>query len=367
MPHGGGATDSRSNIMTYPFPVDPENLFEERTAQFVNLGLPSDEVARLRAAITNMWADAPGGWTWEWSRLAERYAAAGEHYLASLAYGGARFPCLADPAKAAAMDRQVEQYTLAAQGFPVGFERRTVTVRYREAIVEVRVHVLSPADAGADTPVLIASGGIDTWKMDLHPMWEALALGAKVRIVAFEHAGVGELTHIPMAADTQAIIGGLLHFARTLTTGKVGHFGLSFGGYFSAQTGLRGDADAAVVLGGPVTSATFGPEHAKNLLYGMADIFGNAVGFTTRPDMGALITAFESFALDELLTTQDNCPMLVINGDADVHVPIADTTVFNGRQNTQVELIPGGSHCALNKLDQIMPIMINWIANALHP
>ncbi|SED26287.1 esterase FrsA [Streptomyces melanosporofaciens] len=353
--------------MTYPFPVDPENLFEERTAQFVNLGLPSDEVARLRAAITNMWADAPGGWTWEWSRLAERYAAAGEHYLASLAYGGARFPCLADPAKAAAMDRQVEQYTLAAQGFPVGFERRTVTVRYREAIVEVRVHVLSPADAGADTPVLIASGGIDTWKMDLHPMWEALALGAKVRIVAFEHAGVGELTHIPMAADTQAIIGGLLHFARTLTTGKVGHFGLSFGGYFSAQTGLRGDADAAVVLGGPVTSATFGPEHAKNLLYGMADIFGNAVGFTTRPDMGALITAFESFALDELLTTQDNCPMLVINGDADVHVPIADTTVFNGRQNTQVELIPGGSHCALNKLDQIMPIMINWIANALHP
>jgi esterase FrsA len=209
-----------------------------------------------------------------------------EHYLASLAYGGARFPCLADPAKEAAMDHQVEQYTLAAPGFPVGFERHIVTARHHEAVVEVPVHVLSPADAGADTPVLIASGGIDTWKMDLHPMWEALALGAKVRIVAFEHAGVGELTHIPMAPDTQEIICGLLDFARTLTTGKVGHFGLSFGGYFSAQTGLRGDADAAVVLGGPVTSATFGPEHAKNLLFGMADIVGNAVGFTAKPGHG---------------------------------------------------------------------------------
>ncbi|WP_328522731.1 alpha/beta fold hydrolase [Kribbella sp. NBC_00359] len=351
--------------MAYQFPINPDNLFEERTAQFVNLGLPAVEVARLRGAITDMWADAPGGWTWEWSRLAERYAASGEHYRASLAYGGARFPCLADPAKAAAMACQVEQYTLAAPGFPVGFERRVVTARYHGAIVEVPVHVLSPADAGADTPVLIASGGIDTWKMDLHPMWEALALGAKVRVVAFEHAGVGELSHISLAPDTQEIIGGLLDFARTLTTGKVGHFGLSFGGYFSAQTGLLADADAAVVLGGPVTSATFGPEHAKNLLFGMADIFGNAAGFTTKPDQDTLIAATGPFALDELLATQDNCPMLVINGDADVHVPTADTTVFSNRPNTQVELVPGGTHCALNKLDQIMPVMITWIAHAL--
>lgn len=351
--------------MTYQFPVDPSDLFEERAAQFVNLGLPADEVAHLRAAITDMWADAPGGWTWEWSRLAQRYAARGEHYRASLAYGGARFPCLADPARAAAMAHQVEQYTLAAPRFPVSFERRIVTARYHEAVIEVPVHVLSPFGAGADTPVLIASGGIDTWKMDLHPMWEALALGAKVRVVAFEHAGVGELTHIPMAPDTQEIIDGLLDFARTLTTGKVGHFGLSFGGYFSAQTGLRGDADAAVVLGGPLTSATFGPDHVKNLLYGMADILGNAVGFTTRPEMDALIAAAGHFALDDLLAATDNCPMLVINGDADVHVPVADTTVFRGRSNTQVELIPGGSHCALNKLDQIMPVMITWIADAL--
>ncbi|MBL1116466.1 hypothetical protein JK364_29345 [Streptomyces sp. 110] len=114
-----------------------------------------------------------------------------------------------------------------------------------------------------------------------------------------------------------------------------------------------------------MTSPTFGPEHAKSLLFGMADIFGNAAGFTTKPDPDVLIPAFESFALDELLTTQDNCPMVVINGDADVHVPIADTTVFNGRPNTQVELIPGGSHCALNKLDQIMPVMTTWIADAL--
>jgi alpha-beta hydrolase superfamily lysophospholipase len=116
---------------------------------------------------------------------------------------------------------------LLAPRFRVSFQRRIVTARYRGAVVETPMHVLSPADAGADTPVMIASGGLDTWKMDLHR--------------------------------------------------------------------------------------------------------------------------------DELLATQDNCPMLVINGDADVHVQIADTKVFNGRPNTQAEVIPGGSHCAVNKLDQIKP------------
>jgi esterase FrsA len=352
--------------MSYQFPVDPGSLLDERTAQFVNLGIPAADVAQLRGVVLDMWADAPGGWTWEWSRLAQRYAAAGDHYRASLAYGGARFPCLADPSKATALDRQVEQYTLAAPGFPVSFERRIVTARYRDGIVEVPVHVLSPPGAGAGTPVLIASGGIDTWKMDLHPMWVALALGARLRVVAFEHAGVGELTRIPMAPDTQQIIGGLLAFARAITTGKVGHIGLSFGGHFAARTGLLGDADAAIVVGGPVTSASFGPEHAKSLLYGMDNIFGNAVGFSAKPQPDALVAASQPFALDDLLATQRNSPMLVINGDADVHVPAADTRIFAGRPHTQTALIPGGTHCAMNKLDQLLPILTTWLSASLH-
>jgi esterase FrsA len=352
--------------MSYTFPIDPQDLFSERTAQFVNLGLPREEIHRLTGVVVDMWADGPGGWTYEWSRLAARYVEAGEAQLASLAYGGARFPCLADHAKAVALQHQVEQYTLAAESFPVEFERRWVTTRLRGEIVEVPVHVLSEPGASDDTPVLIASGGIDTWKMDLHPMWLALVLGAGVRVVAFDHPGVGELTHIPMSPGTAEIVDGLISFARTLTRGKVGHFGLSFGGYFAARSGLRQLVDAAVVLGGPVSSASFGAENARKLLFGMNHIFGNAVGFSAIPTIEQIIEVSESFAMDDLLTKGTNSPTLVINGDADVHVPVADVTIFEGRPTTHVHLIPGGTHCAMNKLDQLLPILTTWLSASLH-
>ena len=351
--------------MSYEFPADPDSWMVERKGQFVSMGVPAADVDTLRGAITDMWADAPGGWCYEWSKLAESYRDAGDAFKASLAYGCARFPCLADPLKARALELQTEQYQLAAAGFPVAFERRIVSVPYDDSTVDVPVHILSPHQAAGDTPVLIASGGIDSWKMDLHSMWLALAVGAGVRIVAFDHAGVGDLTGVPMRPDTSQIIDGLIGFARTLTSGKVGHFGASFGGYFSALSGLRGKVDGAIVMGGPVTSASFGPGNAQNLMLGMDDIFGNAIGFTAKPAKDTLTAAFAPFAADELLTTQTNSPMLVINGDNDPYVPTADTTIFTGRPDTTTKLIPGATHCAFDKLDQVLPIMTDWTARTL--
>jgi esterase FrsA len=53
--------------------------------------------------------------------------------LAAQAYGWAKLPSLADAPKRTALARQVEQYVLATPGFPVEFERRTLTVPYRAA------------------------------------------------------------------------------------------------------------------------------------------------------------------------------------------------------------------------------------------
>ena len=85
----------------------------------------------MRAAITDMWADAPGGWVFEWSRLGARYAEEGNEALATLAYGWARFPVLADDAKREALRHQVEHYLLAAEDFPVDFERRFLELPYQ--------------------------------------------------------------------------------------------------------------------------------------------------------------------------------------------------------------------------------------------
>ena len=81
--------------MSFQWPVDTKDLFDERNPQMVNTGLPAQDVDAVHSAITEMWLDTPGGWVYEWTALAARYAAQGRHQLASLAYGWAKFPTLA--------------------------------------------------------------------------------------------------------------------------------------------------------------------------------------------------------------------------------------------------------------------------------
>ena len=206
-----------------------------------------------------MWADAPGGWVYEWSTLAEEYADRGDHYLASLTYGCAKFPCLTDQARVRALQHQLEQFELAAKDFPVAFERRIITVPYRDGTVEVPVHLYSADGDYTARPVLIASGGVDTWKMDIHPWWVGFTAGAGVTTLAFDHPGTGE-TSIPLDNHADDVIRGIADYARSLGDGRVAHFGASFGGNFAAMSGLAGIVDAAVDLGGPVMES-FEPEH----------------------------------------------------------------------------------------------------------
>jgi esterase FrsA len=351
--------------MGYIFPVDVKDLWSERARQFVALGTAEEDIDRLTQTITDMWADAPGGWSYEWSKLAERYARSDQPYRAMLAYGGARFPCLADQARVTAHRHQFEQYIEASKDFPVTFERRVVSARHQGGVVEVPVHILSETDATEDTPVLVVTGGVDTYKMDLHQMLVTYVLGAHVRVVAADIPGTGELTDIPTSRPSTEILDQVVAFARTLTTGKTGQLGVSFGGYFSAHAGLAEVVDAAVVVGGPVSN-TFTVANIDALLYGMRDILGNAYGFTEVPTNQQLVEITGRFMLDDLLAKDSNCPMLVINGDRDVHVPITDAQIFEGRPNTDVILIGGGTHCALNRLDLLQPIVTQWLTSHLH-
>ncbi|MFD8320416.1 alpha/beta hydrolase [Kitasatospora purpeofusca] len=348
--------------MSFTWPVDPQDLFVERYPQ-MTLGLPVEEVDAVRAAVTEMWPDRPGGWAYEWSALAARHAAAGRHRLAAQAYGWAKFPSLADDTKRTALARQVDQYVLAAPDFPVEFERRTLTVPYRGGEARVPVHLMAAPGLPADAPVVLASGGVDSWKTDLHGMWEQLALTLPARLLLFDLAGTGETAHLPMTPDGGAeVIAGLVAFARTIGNGKVGHFGISMGGYYSARTGLTGAVDASVVLGGPV-ERSFAP--GRGFAFGMDGIVGNALGFDALPGTAEREAAFAAFDLRALLDLDANGPMLVVNGTEDVHVPVEDTLVFEGRRETAVVLIPDTGHCAISRFGEAMAVITPWLADTL--
>jgi esterase FrsA len=75
--------------MSYIYPIEPADMFEDRMAQILSFGIPEDDVKALKADISDMWADAPGGWVYEWSKVADRYATNGRAYLSAMAYGWA--------------------------------------------------------------------------------------------------------------------------------------------------------------------------------------------------------------------------------------------------------------------------------------
>ncbi|MFD7288897.1 alpha/beta fold hydrolase [Streptomyces sp. NPDC059863] len=347
--------------MSYQWPLDAKDLFGERYPQMVGTGLPVPDVDAVRAAVTDMWADEPGGWVHEWSALAARYAEAGSHGLAALAYGWARFPTLADEAKRAALAHQSEQYLLAAPGFAVAFRRDVLELPYRGGVTRVPVHVLTPPAIAEKGPVLLVSGGVDSWKMDLHGLLVSLCSHTGLPTVAFDIPGTGD-SQVPMSPDGAEIIRGLIGHARTLGNGIVVHVGISMGGHYSARSGLAGGADAAVVLGGPVEAAF---THGRLARFGMDGIVGNALGFDRQPSHDDLFAALTAFSLRPLLDQDGQAPMLVVNGADDVHVPQDDTLVFEGRRATEVHLLPGTGHCAVTKLPEVLGIITEWLPRTL--
>jgi esterase FrsA len=350
-------------IDMYTYDIDAQAMFEDRTEQFAKFGIPHEDIERVRAAVTEMWTDAPGGWVFEWSRLAQRYAEQGDHRMASLVYGCAKFPCLADEARERALHRQLEQFHLAATDFPVHFERRTITVPYRGGSVQVPVHLYSADGDRPTRPVLLLSGGVDTWKMDVHPWCVAFAMGAGVDVLAFDHPGTGE-TPVPLDHHADEVIRGIVDYARGIGDGWVAQFGASFGGNFAAMSGLAGIVDAAVDLGGPVADS-FQPEHLAKLPFGMHDILGNAMGWDHSPSLAELSAGLEQLARRDLLERDVNSPMLVVNGADDVFIPQSDTLVFEGRSDTEVHLIEGTGHVAMSKAPEVVPMIIGWVRSHL--
>jgi esterase FrsA len=169
---------------------------------------------------------------------------------------------------------------------------------------------------------------------------------------------------VPLSVKGDEIVLGIANEARKIGNGKVAHLGFSFGGNFSAMTGLSGAVDAAIVLGGPVDKA-WGKENAENLPFGMPGIIGNDMGFDKEPNSADFIGAVQQFSRRSLLDRADNSPMLVINGANDYFVPQADTLVFQGRRNTEVHLIPGIGHCGVlggpSKMPEVLDLVVAWL------
>lgn len=349
----------------FTFPLAPADLFEERRPQFMAWGIPSAVIHAVETRVTDMWADGPGGWTYEWAREAAKAKSREEWLLASSLFGAARFPCLATPSRVAALKEQSECFIKASPAFPRSFERSVIRCDSGHGTsVDVPVHIYGP-NGNPALPTLLLSGGVDTGKMELHRMILMLSRLGKLRVVAMDMPGTGE-TDTPLRANADVIYKQVIDQFRGL--GKIGFLGVSFGGHWAAKFALRHEMDAVVDLGGPVGVDGIDDAFVAGLPNGMPGIIGNAMRFDAYPVGAAAGAMLHDFSLrDQCLLTQSDCARtLVVNGSADPYIPAADIEVFRRYPSAEVWILQGLGHCAAEKLRRIFPAMATWLRKELH-
>lgn len=352
------------------FDIAPAELFDERARQFAAWGIPGRTVARARAGITDMWGTGPRGWVPVWARLAEEAEDSGEWLRAAQIWGAARFPALATPERHEAYERQRAAYARATADhrLPVRFARGTVELSADGGTVSLPVHLMARRRRRRPG-VLVLSGGVDTWKVELHRMAVATALSTGLLVVSVDMPGTGEAPG-PLTADSDRLLSALVGEIRGWRPGEpVAYLGLSFGGHWAVKLALRGVVDAAVDIGGPTGAAEpEDPIDALALPYGMPGILGNALGLAALPEAAAIDGMLAAFSLrrqgllDLPAHEADACvPLLAANGAHDQFIPRGDTTRLAALPNTTVWIVPGATHCAAEHIRPLLAATWAWL------
>ncbi|MEU8951197.1 alpha/beta hydrolase [Streptomyces sp. NPDC048489] len=336
------------------FEVGTDALFQERSRQFTAWGIPPALVERARNRIRDMWGTGPGTWVDEWGHLAREADADGNFLQAAQLWGATRFPSLAAPERVVAQREQIRCYLQAAPRFPVGFRRRTLPLRTPEGEHALPVHEFTRR--GRRRPgVLVMSGGVDTWKIEIHRMAVMTARATGLKVVTVDMAGTGE-NPLPLTPHSDLQLHSLVALMREENPGEpVLYFGLSFGGHWAVKLALQGAVDAAVDIGGP-TGAADVPTDPLAMPYGMAGIVGNAMGLHGMPSAQEASDLLDGFSLRRqgLLVADGGAPLLAANGDHDQYVPLADTTELASRRHSTVWIVRDATHCATERFRPLL-------------
>jgi esterase FrsA len=340
----------------FTFPLAPADLFGERRRQFSGWGISDEVIDAVEARVSDMWVDGPGGWTTEWCRQAGELESQERWLEAALAYGAARFPCLATTGRVAAYERQRAPFARATDG---AVRRELVPVTYRSSQLAVPVHRYPSPEARA---TLLLTGGVDTWKVELHRMATALQQFGQLDVVAFDMPGTGECD-AALAPDADVVYAQVADAVRRPDR-PVGVMGISFGGLWAAKLALLRQVDFAVDVGGPVGAQFPAPRRPLALPNGMTGIVAHALRLDAMPapeEVPAVLDGFSLAGQGLLGPDRRPAPILVVNGTDDVYVPTADSTVFEQYPEAEVQLVAGAGHCAAERITDVVTQAITWI------
>lgn len=338
-----------------------------------------DRAAAL-ATIERLSGLEPEPWTAAWGALADDYAAqAGgaedpveRRHLWDQAYQAAflgRYPVPNHPLKAELYDRAREYFLAATALEHPALEVVEVPFAGRPGEGDnVRFYLTLPG--GVERPrVVLAWGGIDTWKEESHARLGGLLRARGLAVVLVDIPGTGE-SPVLASADAERQYTPVFDYLATrsdLDGSRCGVIGASFGGYWAMKLAYthRDHVAAAVNWGGGVHT-TFTSEwqkrsrHATSYLMDLMAARARIFGGSTFQDY--VEHCPDLSLLDQGLLDTPSSPILLVNGRDDQQNSIDDLYLSLDHGDPKAARVFDGGHMGQGPT---VPTIVNWMCAQL--
>lgn len=327
-------------------------------------------------------ADKPGGWTHEFMRAADkehnkaRSPAKSKEEKAALYqkaityYGIAKFPIPDSSLRKDAYVRQLEMFNEVRDGLPYRLEKVRIPFGGKEIICNLYSPRLE--DEITLPEAVLLTGGAEFYKDDLHPVARDI-VNAGMVCLTIDMPGTGESMWKLSTRDSQYIYSQALKYLASLgnvDTGRIGIFGIGFGGYWALYSAaMHPEVKAAINVGGPVQAA-FTSQNLKNLPSYLKKVMAFIQGYdhNDERDTEKALDSLNEFNLLKRIDLKGIAiPLLSINGSADPYVPIDDLFIIReeGGIGQDEWVFKEDGHCAPKHCREWMPRAVIWLANAL--
>jgi esterase FrsA len=346
----------------------------------------------------------PGHWVFEFESLGDSSMAEGVAFeqagdadaakeaflLASSYYQIAKFPYTRDSDweyYRAAYEKSMAAYERAGRYFATPLE--IVELPYRGGLVRGYLH-MPPGSFESPVPLIVASGGIDVFKVENYPLVKLM--NAKgIAVVVLDIPGVGESNFVPANPHHDQLYSAMLTYLEQdmrIDGRRAAVFATSFGGNAAARVAFTDERFVAVVAAcapvhevfdQPVWATSIAPAPVLRMVMDsivpevrlnvLADRFGLAVPLE-ESDYAEFAERSAGFSLvnQGLIPGSEKAkvPLLVINTVDDDIAPLSDMELLAGAaENSEIMYMGEGGHCGEKGL--MISMMSPWLESYLLP
>ena len=339
----------------------------------------ADDVERVLTGLDSYDRDA---WAAAFSAVAVRYAAraedaeqagdtsaARENFLRAYGYYRmARYPTTNSVGKKSAYRKSQDMLLRASRYFDIPIERVEIPFDGRPGEGDrIIAHLRLPEGTGR-LPIMIVSGGIDTFKEDMHT---DQLLDRGIATLAIDIPGVGDA---PLAGseDAERMFTPLLEWIAArpeLDSARIGYWGGSTGGYWAAKIAhTHRDSLACVVSQGGCAHHSFDADWIEQAQAGeypfeLAETLAYAFGrdtFEQWVDFAPKLSLVRQGILE-----QPCAETLLINGLHDTVFPISDYYLLLEHGTPKSARFVDAGHMGYTADTQ--SIILNWTTDRLQP